>query len=189
MIRRATSDDTTPVVDLLVDCWLAAYRDVLPRFYLGGIDRSQWSERIRVSIETSPEETYVGDLDSEVVGLATVGECRDPDTDPGDTGEIWGLYVSPHHWRQGFGAQLLGHGEQVLVRRGYSEVTAWVFQGNAAGRGFYESAGFRLDGGSRTFGSSHDIPIVRYRKLLQSASQGYHGTSEPGPPPRPRRPD
>ena len=49
-----------------------------------------------------------------------------------------------------------------VQRRGFAEVTLWVLEENRSARAFYETYGFRLDGGTRRYPRTN-VPEVRYR--------------------------
>jgi uncharacterized protein YndB with AHSA1/START domain len=106
-----------------------------------------------------------------VVGLLTLGACRDADLDGTSSGEIWGIYVAPDHWRQGIGRRFVHVAERLLAARGYDQATLWVLSGNEEARRFYEKMGFRLDGGTKTIVLGEPLEAVRYRKPLARAPE------------------
>jgi ribosomal protein S18 acetylase RimI-like enzyme len=101
--------------------------------------------------------------------MLTVGACRDTDVAHETTGEIWGIYLAPKHWRKGIGRTLCGYGERLLSRRGYLVATLWVLAGNGRARRFYEAMGFKADGASQMHDFDAALEAVRYRKALNSA--------------------
>lgn len=171
-IRRATPGDADALAKVHVDSWRSAYRGLVPDSYLAGLDRAKRGEHFRKALTEHSEETYLAEQDAEVLGLLTVGRCRDTDVDQHGTGEIWGIYLAPEHWRKGLGRLLCQYGEGILQSRGYTLATLWVFGGNAQARRFYEAMGFRADGASRTLNPGAPLEAVRYRKELGHAAQG-----------------
>jgi ribosomal protein S18 acetylase RimI-like enzyme len=163
-IRQATAADAPAIADLLVDCWRTAYRGIVSDSYLDALDPVGWAVGIQQSIDTGAEETWVWETEGDVAGVVTVGACRDDDCDPGETGEIWALHVSPRHWREGIGSRLVRCGEGILAARGLGDIRAWVFEANAAALRFYSALGFEPDGHFRTR-TPRGIPlrIVRLR--------------------------
>jgi ribosomal protein S18 acetylase RimI-like enzyme len=128
----------------------------------------RWREEcFRQALPTSAEETYLVQVDQEVVGLLTLGAARDPDLDANRTGEIWGIYVSPDYWRRGIGYRLAQEAERILESRGFDDAVLWVLKGNQRARQFYEAMGFRLDGESKTIDWGTPLKAVRYRKALR----------------------
>ena len=113
------------------------------------------------------EETYIFERNGEVFGFLTLGGCRDTDVDQRMTGEIWGIYLAPSHWRQGIGTVLCRYGERILKSRGYRLATLWVFSGNDQAKRFYEAMGFLPDGRSKEIDWGTLLTAVRYSKALK----------------------
>jgi ribosomal protein S18 acetylase RimI-like enzyme len=152
-----------------VDSWRAAYRELVPESYLRGFTYQWREECFRDFLTTKAEETYVVLVDGEIVGLLTVGVARDADLDIDRTGEIWGIYISPDHWRQGIGKRLAEEAEKLLESRGCEAAVLWVLEGNQQARRFYEAMGFSLDGESKQIRWGKTLKAVRYAKALQPA--------------------
>jgi len=154
---------------LHVDAWQSAYRGLVPDAFLDGLDCERRAQRFRDALVPNAEETYLAEQSGEVLGILTVGACRDTDVDHETTGEIWGIYLAPKHWREGLGRTLCRYGEQLLSLRGYLVATLWVFAGNSQARRFYEAMGFRADGASRMHDFGAALEAFRYRKALDGA--------------------
>jgi len=108
-IRRATPDEASDLVGLLVECWNSAYRGIVSDEYLDSLDSHRWEATVRTSLESGEETTCVAEQAGGMVGLVTFGPCRDADLDGAVTAEIWGLYVTPRRWRHGIGTVLCRH--------------------------------------------------------------------------------
>jgi RimJ/RimL family protein N-acetyltransferase len=166
-IRRAVPDDAEALAKVHVDSWRKAYRGLVPDAYLDSLSYAQRTQIFRENLRHRGSETYCIECDDEIVGVLTLGGCRDPDVDPQVTGEIWGIYLTPTHWRQGFGRQLCRYGEERLKLQGYGQITLWVFEENQAARRFYEAMGFTIDGGHKVFTpGGKELQAVRYRKTV-----------------------
>jgi ribosomal protein S18 acetylase RimI-like enzyme len=170
-IRRATLDDALPVARVHIDSWRSAYRGLVPDAYLDGLNYERRAERLRDLLSAGASETYLAAADGQILGFLDCGGCRDTDVDLKATGEIWGIYLAPEHWRKGIGTLLCRHGEQVLAGRGYATVALWVFEGNARARRFYEAMGFIVDGASKSLDFGVPLKVVRYQKQLASVAQ------------------
>jgi ribosomal protein S18 acetylase RimI-like enzyme len=168
-IRRATPDDALALATLHIDSWRSAYRGFVPTSYLDGLDYDQRTARFRESLAARAEETYLAEGDGDILGFLTVGPCRDEDVDGEVTGEIWGIYLAPQHWRKGIGTALCRYGEQLLRARGYRQAVLWVFADNDQARRFYEAMGFVADGASKVLRPGAPLEAVRYRKGLEDA--------------------
>jgi ribosomal protein S18 acetylase RimI-like enzyme len=168
-IRNSTPHDAGSLARLLIDAWRTAYRGLVPDGHLARLDHARTTQRFRLGISERPNETYVAEESGEIVGFLTLGACRDDDVDRATTGEIWGIYLAPRHWRKGIGRALCHYGERLLCSRGYLTATLWVFGDNDPARRFYEAMGFAPDGASKTLHVGADLEAVRYRKELAGA--------------------
>jgi ribosomal protein S18 acetylase RimI-like enzyme len=165
-IRPATPDDAVALAGLHVASWRSAYRGLVPDSHLDSLDPDRRAARFHDSLAGRSEETYVAEQDGAPLGFLTLGACRDEDLDPEATGEIWGIYLAPEHWRRGIGRLLCRYGERILSSRGHRIATLWVFAGNDQARGFYEAMGYRADGARRTLDPGTPLEAIRYRREL-----------------------
>lgn len=172
IIRPATPDDAPRLARIHVDAWRAAYRGLVPDKFLDSLDVERRSARLRTWLEAGEAENYVAEENGELLGWLTLDGCRDPDLDPRATGELWGIYLAPAHWRRGIGRQLCQHCEQILRSRGYTAATLWVFAGNQNARRFYEAMGFQPDGARKSLDFGVPLEVVRYRKALKMEPLG-----------------
>jgi ribosomal protein S18 acetylase RimI-like enzyme len=164
-MRRAQPGDALDVAAVHIASWQVAYRGLVSSEFLDALDVDERASRYDFG-ERGPE-TWIATQDNVVVGLLTLGRCRDGDH--ADAGEVWGLYVAPTIWRSGIGTRLLAKGEELLAQRDHTEATLWVLEGNAQARHFYERAGWRFDGTRQTVPiGGRDLSEVRYVKILSS---------------------
>ena len=183
-IRRATPDDAAALARVHIDSWRSAYRGLVPDSHLEGLDYERRAQRFRESLAQNAEETYLAEQDGEVLGFLTLGGCRDTDVDQKTTGEIWGIYLAPGHWRKGIGTVLCRYGERILGARGYRSAILWVFAGNEQARRFYEAMGYRADGATKMLTPGAPLEAVRYRRELGDAEEPLSADAEtaaPGP--------
>ncbi|UCF97978.1 MAG: GNAT family N-acetyltransferase [Spirochaetaceae bacterium] len=167
-LRRATPDDALALAAVHVAAWQAAYRGIVPDSYLETFTIQSRSERFRQFLAGDSAETYAAERDGEIVGFLTIGSCRDSDLNPANTGEIWGIYLVPKHWREGIGRYLCEQGERMLASYGYSTVALWVLAANSRARGFYEAMGFKIDGACKDVQLGVTLKAVRYRISLST---------------------
>ena len=146
-IRPARIPDALAVARVHVRSWQVAYRGILPEEYLASL---QPEERARRYTFESPDagvpHTLVGLDGDALVGFATV-RIEDPAV---PVGELAALYVDPEHWDRGFGAALVRHAREELVRRGCRTAHLWLLQGNVRGERFYRLDEWALDGRRRS---------------------------------------
>ena len=106
-----------------------------------------------------------------VIGFTTFDDCRDNDDDDDvdvdrdeNTGEIWGVYISPDHWRKGYGTKLTYFAERILTSRNKNEIVLWVLEDNFEARAFYEKIGYTLEGRAKILERLNNVRAVRYIK-------------------------
>jgi len=167
--RRATVDDAPELARAHVASWHAAYQGLVPDSFLEGFTYERRTEQLRQSLASGAEETYLVEKSGKVLGFLTLGACRDADVDAHTTGEIWGIYLAPKHWRKGIGSYLCKQGDFMLKTRGYVEATLWVLEGNAQARQFYETMGFEPNGETKRVNLGIPLKAVRYRKAIEDA--------------------
>jgi GNAT superfamily N-acetyltransferase len=171
-LRRAIGADALAVAEVHVRSWQAAYRGIVPDTHLDGLNVAARAGRYAFDLAGPDDpETWIA-LDGDgVVGHVTLGPCRDGDLR--GLGEVRSLYVAPDRWRTGAGSALLAKAEQLLLARGFTEASLWVFEANARGRRFYEAAGWRTDGRTKLdLIGGRELVEVRYRKALPERRSG-----------------
>lgn len=166
-LRCAVAEDAPSLARVHVAAWHEAYRAIVPAAYLQGLTIERRAERYRQSLEAGTEETYVVERGGEILGLLTLGSCRDSDVDQETTGEIWRIYLSPEHWRKGIGTCVAKQAESMLASRGYTMATLWVLESNNHARRFYEAMGFEADGSIKQLEIGIALTAIRYRKTLK----------------------
>jgi ribosomal protein S18 acetylase RimI-like enzyme len=167
-LRRATEADARAIAEVHVSTWRHAYRGLMPQALLDGLDvdaREQFWRR-ELTLEAPDRRPWLADAQGEVAGFVSAGASHDDDAQPW-TGEVYAVYVSADCWDRGVGRNLLAHAERDLRTHGYSEATLWVLAANERARGFYEAAGWHLDGRRKSDSfAGTELPEVRYRKTL-----------------------
>ncbi|MDG4665354.1 GNAT family N-acetyltransferase [Mycobacterium sp. 236(2023)] len=162
-IRRAEPADALAVADVHVRAWQVGYRGLLPQEYLDGLDVAARAARYAFdrTLPQGPVTLLALSDGGEVVGLTTIGRCRDVGL--ADHGEVWSMYVDPDRWGRGFGQLLIGAARQQLYKNGFDRYVLWVLETNARARRFYERDKWRADGARRadTIGGAA-ITDVRY---------------------------
>jgi ribosomal protein S18 acetylase RimI-like enzyme len=168
-IRQATLNDANALAKLHIDSWRSAYRGLVPDTHLASLDYESRAQHFWESLANSAEEMYLVEGNNKVFGFLTLGVCRDADVDQATTGEIWGIYLAPGHWRKGIGTSLCRYGERLLRERHYRSVKLWVFADNPQAIRFYEAMGFNADGALKMLNFGVSLKAVRYGKDLRDA--------------------
>ena len=155
IIRRAKIEDAHAIASVWAESWRDAYRGIVPDDYLDSIDVERWAERQRryMGEPNGAAASYVAEVDGGIVGWASSGPNRDPSLP--FAGELYTLYISPGHQRQGIGRRLMEVAAKSLVEAGMASMLLWVLADNRNARSFYEAAGGRVAGEQNvTFGGA-----------------------------------
>jgi ribosomal protein S18 acetylase RimI-like enzyme len=166
-IRRAEESDAHTIAAIHVASWQKIYRGQVPDAILDNLSiherEDEWLALIKNNIRILTLE-----LDSLMVGFASIGPSRDTDTDSTKCGEISAIYFHPEYWRQGLGQKLCHRAFSELEGMGFSEVTVWVLKENGLARKFYEKMGFNETSDIKADKYANDVILneIRYRKKL-----------------------
>jgi ribosomal protein S18 acetylase RimI-like enzyme len=165
-LRRATGADAVAVAAMHVRAWQTAYRGIVPDPFLDSLDVAARAGRYSFDrAEPGGPETWIAVDGKDVVGMVNISRSRDEDLP--ELGEVRALYVAPDRWRSGAGSTLMARAERLLTDAGFTEALLWVLEDNARACGFYEAAGWEVDGRVKTVEiGGRELGEVRYRKAL-----------------------
>ena len=160
-VRPARTEDAAEISRIQIATWRVAYRRLLPRHVLDGLDEpaitASWratveappSQRhhVLVAVEQTPETSYV-------VGFGAFGPADEDHTVPDEVlpasvAAITELLVEPRWGRRGHGSRLLAAAVDHWREEGATAALAWVFDQNPAMVAFLTSAGWAADGNTR----------------------------------------
>lgn len=144
MIRRANANDSIGMGKVYCYSWQEAYKNIVPADFLLSLTPENCAPQ---GSKISPENCFLFEEDSEILGLVNFGVSRDQ-SEP--WGEIRTIYVLPSHWRHGIGRQLFLAASDALEVSGYEGFYLWVLTDNSRARHFYESMGMVTEGENRT---------------------------------------
>lgn len=159
-IRRATVADAAGIADVQTRTWADAYGPLVGDGAIAAASRDREAHWREILAGETP--TWVAVVDDAVAGIMSAAASRDEEAND-DVGELWMLYVAPEAQGRGIGTALADVALGELRTLGCREATLWVLEANAAGRRFYERAGWALDGAVKPDGWG---PHVRYRTRL-----------------------
>ncbi len=183
-VRAAVAEDAPGIGAVHVRSWQSAYRGLMPRDFLGGLDADRrgrgWAARLGKPLPPR-ESVLVGDVDGAVVGFAAAGPCRDEDS--ASAGEVWAIYLLEEWWGHGIGRELLAASIRALHAAGFAEAVLWVLDSNHRALRFYETSGWRPDGSTRqdlTFGIPlSEVPLPPQPALRRPAGSAPGGRLPP----------
>jgi GNAT superfamily N-acetyltransferase len=152
-IRLATLADAEALARLHVRSWQWAYRGQLPDEYLDRMPETMERriEARRAQLADLPPDyrVWIAEQGGQMVGFAVTEPSRDADASP-STGEVSLIYLEQEAAGKGIGRQLFAHAVEDLRQHGYAQAILWVLETNSRARRFYEAAGWRADGASKT---------------------------------------
>jgi GNAT superfamily N-acetyltransferase len=163
-VRPARPDDAAEIGRIQLSTWRHAYRRILPRPVLEGLDEAWLAHRWRTSIEAPPSPRHrvlVAVEQAELaylVGFAASGEIDEtalaPDEDPSvviraDIASVTDLLVEPRWGRRGHGSRLLAASADHWRDDGFTMAVAWAFEADTPYQRFLSSAGWQPDGAVR----------------------------------------
>lgn len=137
-IRPARAGDAKPIARIDVETWQATYAGILGTPYLAGLSAERREFGWNNAIQRSPGDVHVAIAgEDDVVGFGSCGASRG---EPGFTGEVFTLYVTPDWQNQGVGRRLLLAMFRRLVTQGHRTAIIWVLRENPS-RFFYQRLG------------------------------------------------
>jgi GNAT superfamily N-acetyltransferase len=164
-VRPATMADADAIGRIQVETWTAAYEGLLPPEAIAAFDVAARQQMWRGGLARTPRPgsaTFVGVVDDEVVGFATVGGSHSEE----DVGELYAIYVHPTSWGTGAGRLLIERAEASLRDSGFPSALLWVLAGNERAERFYRIAGWVPDGEKQDTFQGAEVVELRYRKAL-----------------------
>ncbi len=170
MVRPARIGDVEAVASIHVAGYDEAYRGLMPDEVIDvrtvELRRRVWRERLATR-GRDRDLVLVAEIGGKVAGFASARPAQSLEgTPPERVACLENIYVEPPYIRSGLrvGATLLDATLRALRELGFSEVVAFVVEGNARALGFYEALGWRRDGAVR---QSEGGPQDRIRRSLE----------------------
>ncbi len=161
------------ITEVQVRAWRIGYAGVVPTRALadmvGEAAQEVWRERWTAAVGSPPTRRHrvLVAVDHEaVVGLAAQAPAGEPDRDSAVTAELLTLLVDPEHGRAGHGSRLLAATADLVREDGVTELITWVFEGDAALRGFLEPAGWAPDGARKVLDLGEPVTMIRLHTAL-----------------------
>src|SRR5262245_45641181 len=106
LVRNALESDATPLAEMHIASWRAAYRGSVPDPVLANLSIEKRSSMWRDQIANRDRIVVCCEEAGKVVGGLIIGTARDEDVDREKTAELMVMYVHPDHWRRGIGSAI-----------------------------------------------------------------------------------
>jgi ribosomal protein S18 acetylase RimI-like enzyme len=198
-VRAARESDAPALARVQVASWRAELSGVVPQEVLGQLTsdeamaqfESRWQQAITapptsrhhvlVAVAASPgrsmthgqPSTAVDDsstaINRRVVGFASAGPASDPDLWPATDGQLFELRVLPEQAGQGHDGRLMHAVADTLAEEGFTTLSTWALEPDAAYRSFLESAGWAADGAHGELDVGMEVSVMRLRTAIGSS--------------------
>jgi ribosomal protein S18 acetylase RimI-like enzyme len=174
VVRAASEADVDAISTIWIRSWQWAYRGILGDAFLDALSLPERARERREAfsdaVSRGDREVRVVERDGMVAGWAIGGSNREPFS-PEDEGEIYAINLDPDAVGKGLGRALFAEAVDGLRNAGFREAILWVPTENRRARRFYEIAGWRPDGTTRTDRwLDQDFAETRYRFTLRTES-------------------
>lgn len=168
VIREATGDDLTAVVEVGRRTWPATYGPIAGEDYVAMGLAKWWTQEATIPAIRAGRVT-VADVDGAVAAMASVG-AHD------GVLNLWKLYVLPEYQDRGLGNRLMRAVIAKAVEDGYRQIELSYLDGNDHAGSFYRHFGFVETAREE---SGHGIPDSIWMRLELSQT-GQDPTPEDG---------
>jgi GNAT superfamily N-acetyltransferase len=184
-VRPARPSDAPEIARIQAVTWRTAYRAVLPMELLDEWDEAAATASWHAAVGNPPTPGHgvlVALERQSVVGFVaygpaelTAGETSDP---AGPTTEVSTLLVEPRWGRRGHGSRLLAAVADLARQSGAGRLQTWLLEPDEVSAGFYESAGWALDGWARTLDTGGSpLREVRWHALIDDDTDDRTGST------------
>ncbi len=190
-VRTAGPGEADEIARIQLATWRTAYRRLLPRHVLDGLDEDWLAQRWQNAIEAPPSDRHrvlvaVEQAGSSyLVGFTATGPADEAALAPGegalgpDVAAVTELLVEPRWGRRGHGSRLLAASVDLWRGDGFTTAVAWAYEDDAATRKFLTGAGWAPDGARRAL--DVDDLLVPQLRLHVSVEESTQPDGEPRP--------
>lgn len=178
-VRPARPDEAADIARIQLSTWRIAYKTMLPKTIVDGLDEAWMAQEWRTAITAPPSPKHrvliaIEQADeNHIAGFAASGPADEhalaPDEKPlpDDTVSITDLLVEPRWGRRGHGSRLLAAAVDLWREDEFTTAVAWAYERDAATRKFLTSAGWALDGATRSLDVDDLlVPQVRLHTII-----------------------
>jgi ribosomal protein S18 acetylase RimI-like enzyme len=186
-VRAARESDAPALARVQVASWRAELSGVVPQEVLGQLTsdeamaqfESRWQQAITapptsrhhvlVAVTAAPAAAPSTPGGRRVVGFASAGPASDPDLWPATDGQLFELRVLPELAGQGHDGRLMHAVADILAEEGFTTLSTWALEPDAAYRSFLESAGWAADGAHGELDVGMEVSVMRLRTAIGSS--------------------
>jgi GNAT superfamily N-acetyltransferase len=180
-LRRGMPADATVMARVHARSWRATYTGLLPDAVINDVIASRPAriKRWRTWLADPNQRggSFVAELDGRLVGFVFWGPSEGDDADP-DVAEVYAIYLDPDALGRGLGRSLFDTAVGDIVAHRFRGAVLWVLDTNERARRFYEEAGWRPDGATKTEDRpGGKLQEVRYTRTFSASITANSSTS------------
>lgn len=142
VIRNATKEDISKIVDIKVSGWKNAYTGIISEDILNNM--SVEKETFSYTNKYSLNDVFVAVLNNEIVGFCRVYDYDTPQYDSDIDCEVREIYIRPDIKGKGIGSKLFKYVLDYFKSKNKYKLYLGVFEDNYKSRKFYEKMGGTL---------------------------------------------
>ena len=139
IIRNIKIEDIPSVVNIRIDGWKIAYKDILDEKFLQSLNTEEDIERRKKDYKQG--YFIVAVKNDEIVGFCRYTDEIDKKENIDCDCEIKAIYVKTELKRQGIGKTMLNYAKNDLKKNGNKNMIIWCLKDNLPSRKFYKSMG------------------------------------------------
>lgn len=127
--------------------WQKAFKGILSDDLLFSLNKYEFLGIWKQILQNEKRKNYVALSDENMaVGFISFGSYKENN----QWAEIYGIYVHPEYWDQGYGRELMNKAiSEIKKTKRFTKIILWVMSENFSARRFYEKLGFKLDSQTR----------------------------------------
>ncbi|MGB3439448.1 MAG: GNAT family N-acetyltransferase [Actinophytocola sp.] len=166
-VRPAEPSDAAEIARIQLTTWRSAYADLLPAEVLDALGGQEAAAEAAGTwlhtIEQGPARVFLAFEGQWCVGFCAAGQAPEdesadatgiPVPDAERVALVSTLLVEPRWGRRGHGGRLVAEAGKAMLAAGMARGIAWVAEADKASLGFWERAGWVVDGTVRTLDAS-----------------------------------
>ena len=145
-IRKAKIEDVDKIVDIKINGWKDAYKEIIDDSYLKHMSKNREEKIEKIKKQLLENKNFiVVENETEILGFCRYGEIRSREFKEYDS-EIYAIYVKPGNLHQGIGRKMFEFATKDLKSKGKSKMILWCLKDNYPSRKFYERMGGNIIG-------------------------------------------
>jgi ribosomal protein S18 acetylase RimI-like enzyme len=159
IIREASVKDAEGKGYVHYQSWKETYTGLIDQKFLD----TRTLEKSVAAARKYPENTFVAEVDNQIVGFSCYWTTRE---DEPDVGEVGAIYVLKKYYGYGIGKRLMETCFEIMSE--YPKIVVWVLDTNAHAIDFYKHIGFVIDGNKKEVPVGNITTLKEIRLTIQN---------------------